>query len=278
MNYEAIKNAAMYLNERYDNQPKIGLILGSGLGVLAEEIEQPTKIPYNEIPDFPVSTVEGHAGQLVFGTINGVEVVAMQGRFHYYEGYSFDKVTFPVRVMKELGVEKLIVTNAAGGVNESFTPGDLMIIEDHINNMGSNPLIGPNDSKLGVRFPDMSEAYSKELREVAKKIASELSIPVQAGVYVGNTGPTYETPAEIRMFRTLGGDAVGMSTVPEVIVARHAGMEVLGISCISNMAAGILDQPLNHEEVIETTEKVKSHFLRYVKELVKQLGNESIQI
>lgn len=267
-----INNSASFLKKKYKKTPKIGLILGSGLGVLADEILEPTKIPYNEIPDFPVSTVEGHAGQLVFGTLEGVEVVAMQGRFHYYEGYSFDKVTFPVSVMKELGVEILIVTNAAGGVNESFHPGDLMLITDHINNMGSNPLIGPNDSRLGVRFPDMSEAYSRDLREKAQQVANGLGLTLQEGVYVGNTGPTYETPAEVRMLRVMGGDAVGMSTVPEVIVARHANLKILGISCISNMAAGILDQPLNHEEVIETTEKVKHDFLRLVKAVVKEIG------
>jgi purine-nucleoside phosphorylase len=272
MDFAKIQTAAQFLKGKYEKTPKIGLILGSGLGVLADEIEQPVKIAYNDIPDFPVSTVEGHAGQLVFGRIHEIEVVAMQGRFHFYEGYSFDKVTFPVRVMKELGVEILIVTNAAGGVNESFSPGDLMIITDHINNMGTNPLIGPNDSRLGVRFPDMSEAYNKELRVLAKQISEQLNISTQEGVYVGNTGPTYETPAEVRMIRTLGGDAVGMSTVPEVIVARHAGMKVMGISCISNMAAGILDQPLNHEEVIETTERVKANFLGFVKELIKQFG------
>jgi purine-nucleoside phosphorylase len=182
------------------------------------------------------------------------------------------KVTFPVRVMKDLGVEILIVTNAAGGVNESFTPGDLMIISDHINFMGSNPLIGPNDSRLGVRFPDMSEAYSKDLRATAKDIANRFNIDIKEGVYFGFTGPVYETPAEIRMVRTLGGDAVGMSTVPEVIVARHSGLKVLGISCITNMAAGILDQPLSHDEVIETTEKVKENFLLYIKEIVKLIG------
>jgi len=267
-----IKNAASFLKGKYEKTPKIGLILGSGLGVLAEEITNSTKIPYHHIPDFPVSTVEGHAGQLVFGQLEGVEVVAMQGRFHYYEGYSFEKVTFPVRVMKELGVEMLIVTNAAGGVNEDFQPGDLMLITDHINNMGSNPLIGPNDSSLGVRFPDMSEAYSKDLRSKAKQVAKSLNLSLQEGVYVGNTGPTYETPAEIRMLRAFGGDAVGMSTVPEVIVARHGNLKVLGISCISNMAAGILDQPLNHEEVIETTEKVKNDFLRLVKAVVQEIG------
>jgi len=272
MKLEQIQGAADFLKEKYSNKPRIGLILGSGLGVLADEIEDPVKIPYNEIPDFPVSTVEGHAGQLVFGTLSGVEVVAMQGRFHFYEGYSFDKVTFPVRVMKELGIEILIVTNAAGGVNQSFEAGDLMLISDHINNMGSNPLIGTNDARLGARFPDMSEAYSKELRVLAKTVASRINVKVKEGVYVGNTGPVYETPAEVRMIRVLGGDAVGMSTVPEVIVARHSGIKVLGISCISNMASGILDQPLTHDEVIETTERVKSDFLLYVKELVLSIA------
>ncbi|WP_026563993.1 purine-nucleoside phosphorylase [Bacillus sp. UNC41MFS5] len=272
MNIEKIQNASSFLKQKYANTPKIGLILGSGLGVLADEIENPVKIPYNEIPDFPISTVEGHAGQLVFGLLSGVEVVAMQGRFHFYEGYSMEKVTFPVRVMKELGVDMLIVTNAAGGVNESFSAGDLMIISDHINNMGTNPLIGPNDSKLGVRFPDMSEAYTKDLRVAAREIASRLNINVKEGVYFGNPGPVYETPAEIRMVRAMGGDAVGMSTVPEVIVARHSGMKVLGISCISNMAAGILDQPLTHDEVIETTERVKADFLQYIKEIVKTIA------
>lgn len=269
-----IQTAVSYIREKLAKQPRIGLILGSGLGVLAEDISEPVKIPYNEIPGFPVSTVEGHAGQLVCGQLSGVEVIAMQGRFHYYEGYSMEKVTFPVRVMKELGIDKLIVTNAAGGVNESFTPGDLMIITDHINNMGTNPLIGPNDAKYGVRFPDMSSAYSKELRKIAKEAAGKLAIDVKEGVYVGNPGPVYETPAEVRMVRVMGGDAVGMSTVPEVIVATHAGIEVLGISCISNMAAGILDQPLSHDEVIETTEKVKSSFLSLVNEIVISFGKK----
>jgi purine-nucleoside phosphorylase len=273
MEFEKITNAVTFLKTKYKQKPKLGLILGSGLGVLADEIKNPVKIPYGEIPDFPISTVEGHAGQLVFGLLEGVEVVAMQGRFHYYEGYSFDKVTFPVRVMNGLGVETLIVTNAAGGINENFSPGDLMLISDHINNMGSNPLIGPNDNRLGARFPDMSEAYSKELREIAKEKAQQLNLNIKEGVYVAFTGPTYETPAEIRAFRILGADAVGMSTVPEVIVARHSGVKVLGISCITNMAAGILDQPLSHEEVIETTERVKANFLLYVKELVKTIVN-----
>ncbi len=267
-----MNNTVAYLREKLSFQPEIGLILGSGLGVLADEIENPLRIPYNEIPDFPVSTVEGHEGELVIGTLKGKNVITMKGRFHFYEGYSLEKVTFPVRVMKELGVKSLIVTNAAGGVNESFTPGDLMIINDHINNTGTNPLIGPNDPKQGVRFPDMSTAYSKRYIELAKSVAGKINIPLQEGVYVGNTGPSYETPAEIRMLRTIGGDAVGMSTVPEVIVARHSDIEVLGISCISNMAAGILDQPLTHDEVMETTEKVKANFLTFVKEIVKEMN------
>jgi purine-nucleoside phosphorylase len=275
MNYENIKEAASYLTSKYEDTPKIGLILGSGLGVLADEIENPVKISYQEIPNFPVSTVEGHAGQLVFGTLKGAKVVAMQGRFHFYEGYSLDKVTSPVRVMKELGVENLIVTNAAGGINESFEAGDLMLITDHINNMGTNPLIGPNDSNIGVRFPDMSESYDGKLRDMAKNSAQELNIKLREGVYVGNTGPSYETPAEVRALRILGGDAVGMSTVPEVIVAKHAGLHVLGISCISNMAAGILDQPLSHDEVIETTEKVRVNFLNLVKSIVLKIHSSN---
>ncbi|MGG3891814.1 purine-nucleoside phosphorylase [Metabacillus fastidiosus] len=266
-----IQETVSYLLSKYKITPKIGLILGSGLGVLADEIENAVKVPYDQIPNFPVSTVEGHAGQLVFGKLMGADVVAMQGRFHFYEGYSMEKVTFPIRVMKELGVEILIVTNAAGGINESFEPGDLMIITDHINNMGTNPLIGPNDAKLGVRFPDLSQSYNKELRKIAKEASAELNINIQEGVYVANTGPTYETPAEIRALRILGGDAVGMSSVPEVIVARHSNIKVLGISCISNMAAGILDQPLSHDEVIETTEKVRENFLNLVKRTVEKI-------
>lgn len=269
---EKIQAAANYIKEKSTTTPKIGLILGSGLGVLADEIENPIVISYDKIPGFPVSTVEGHKGQLVIGTLNGVNVVAMQGRFHFYEGYSMDKVTFPVRVMKAIGTEKLIVTNAAGGIEPTLEPGNLMLITDHINNFGTNPLIGPNEKDLGVRFPDMSQAYSHSLRTVAHSVADDLELDLKEGVYVGNTGPSYETPAEVKMLRTLGGDAVGMSTVPEVIVARHINLEVLGISCISNMAAGILDQPLSHDEVIETTERVKNNFLSFVKEIVKRLG------
>ncbi|GAA0481580.1 purine nucleoside phosphorylase I, inosine and guanosine-specific [Salinibacillus aidingensis] len=267
-----MKEAAAFItNKITGKQPDTGLILGSGLGVLADEIEDPIVINYKDIPHFPQSTVAGHKGQLVIGTLEGKEVIAMQGRFHYYEGYAMEQVTFPVRVMKELGVEKLLVTNAAGGINESFQPGDLMLIQDHINMMGDNPLIGPNADEMGPRFPDMSQAYDHDLIKLAEGCADKLHLNIQKGVYVGNTGPSYETGAEIRMLRTLGGDAVGMSTVPEVIVANHAGLKVLGISCISNMAAGILDQPLSHQEVIETTEKVKQDFLSFVKEIVRSL-------
>ncbi|RXT13831.1 purine-nucleoside phosphorylase [Ammoniphilus sp. CFH 90114] len=268
---EQIQETKEYILAQLHEAPEIGLILGSGLGVLADEIENPIAIPYHEIPHFPTSTVEGHKGQLVIGQLNGKLVVAMQGRFHYYEGYSLDTVTFPVRVMAAIGVQKILVTNAAGGINTSFEPGELMLIEDHINMTGRNPLIGPHDSRLGVRFPDMSEAYSKELVQLAEQVAKEQGIEVKKGIYAGLTGPSYETPAEIRMLRMLGADAVGMSTVPEVIVARHSGMKVLGISCISNMAAGILPQPLTHEEVMETAEKAKEKFLGLVKGIVKEL-------
>ncbi|RKL67661.1 purine-nucleoside phosphorylase [Salipaludibacillus neizhouensis] len=271
-NSEMIKEAREYIEKKLVSKPSIGLILGSGLGVLAEEIESPIHIPYQEIPGFPTSTVTGHKGQLVIGELQGKTVVAMQGRFHYYEGYSMDLVTLPVRVMKAIGVEQLIVTNAAGGINETFEPGNLMIIKDHLNMFGDNPLIGSNNDELGVRFPDMSQAYTAELVQFAHQVAKDMNFKVQEGIYVGNTGPTYETPAEIHMLRTLGGDAVGMSTVPEVIVARHSDMKVLGISCISNMAAGILDQPLTHDEVMETTEQVKADFLSYVKQIVLNMA------
>ncbi|KFL16801.1 purine nucleoside phosphorylase [Geobacillus stearothermophilus] len=275
MDRHMIEKAADVLRQRMPAPPAIGLILGSGLGVLADEIEEAVRIPYEDIPGFPVSTVEGHAGRLVCGRLGGAAVVAMQGRFHYYEGYSLREVTFPVRVMKALGVRQLIVTNAAGGVNEQFRPGDLMIISDHINLLGTNPLIGPNDPELGPRFPDLTEAYSRRLRQLAKEAAAKLGLRVQEGVYVANKGPSYETPAEIRMIRTLGGDAVGMSTVPEVIVARHGGMEVLGISCISNMAAGMSDAPLHHDEVVETAERVKTDFLRFIKAIVAEMAKSN---
>jgi purine-nucleoside phosphorylase len=268
---QGYQEAAQYVQSKIKATPEIGLILGSGLGILAEEITNPIKIPYHEIPGFPESTVEGHAGQLVIGDLEGKQVIAMQGRFHFYEGYSLDLVTLPVRMMKRLGVKNVVVTNAAGGINTDFAAGDLMIIEDQINFMFKNPLTGPNDSELGVRFPDMSQAYSAELQDKAFQVAKEQGIELQRGVYVSVTGPSYETPAEIRMLRKLGADAVGMSTVPEVIVAVHSGMKVLGMSCITNMAAGILDQPLSHDEVMETAELVKSNFLSLVKGIVKEI-------
>ncbi len=268
---ERINDAAEYLKERLSEKPKVGLILGSGLGVLADEIQEPITISYRDIPFFPQSTVHGHAGELVCGFLMGKYVMAMKGRFHYYEGYSMETVTFPVRVMKALGVEVILVTNAAGGVNKDFSPGDLMIIEDHLSFTFDNPLVGKNFEELGPRFPDMSNAYDKELVAIAQEVAREAVIDVRKGVYACMTGPVYETPAEIRMLQYLGADAVGMSTVPEVMVAKHSGLKVLGISCISNMAAGILPQPLNHEEVIETTQRIKKYFIAYVKSILNRL-------
>lgn len=256
-----IDEAQSYIANKITLKPELGLILGSGLGILAELIEDAIVIPYANIPHFPVSTVFGHAGELVIGRVKGKTVVMMKGRFHMYEGYSAEAVSFPVRVMKALGVHTLIVTNAAGGVNTSYEVGDLMLIRDHINFTSRNPLIGSNEDQLGARFPDLSEAYNRKLRKAAIDVASQQQITLREGVYIGLLGPSYETPAEIRMLRMLGADAVGMSTVSEVIVARHAGIEVLGFSCISNMASGILDQPLSHEEVMETTERVKQKFL-----------------
>lgn len=266
-----MEEAAADIRQRARTVPQIGLVLGSGLGVLAEEVQDAVKVPYGEIAHFPVSTVEGHAGQFVFGRFADKEVAVMQGRFHYYEGYSLEQVTFPVRVMKKLGIDTIVVTNAAGGINPDWEPGDLMLIRDHINLTGQNPLIGPNEAELGPRFPDMSDAYNRELRETAKRVAERVGIRLREGVYVGLAGPSYETPAEIRMLRMLGGDAVGMSTVPEVIAAKHMGMKVLGISCISNMAAGILDRPLSHDEVMETAERVKAAFGGLVREIVREL-------
>lgn len=267
-----IKEAADYISAQTKITPKVGLILGSGLGVLADHLQDAVSIAYRDIPYFPVSTVEGHAGELMIGSLNGTAVVLMKGRFHMYEGYGPEMTAFPVRVMKELGVSALLVTNAAGGINTSFHPGDLMLISDHLNMTGTNPLIGPNDAALGARFPDMSQAYSRRLGELARTAAKQQGIAVQEGVYAGLLGPSYETPAEIRMLRTLGGDAVGMSTVSEVIVASHAGLEVLGISCISNMAAGILDQPLSHDEVMETTDRVREQFLNLVLAIIPDMA------
>ncbi|MGE7932513.1 purine-nucleoside phosphorylase [Viridibacillus arvi] len=260
-----------FIMNKTDYRPTIGLILGSGLGTLADEIENPFKIPYSEIPNFAKSGAIGHANELVIGELKGKTVVAMKGRFHYYEGFTLDEVTFPVRVMKALGVEELIITNACGAVNTSFNPGDLMLITDHINLVSTNPLIGPNNDELGTRFPDVSEVYNRNLRNIASKVATEQNIALQEGVYAWWSGPAYETPAEIRMIRTLGADAVGMSTVPEAIVAIHGNMKVLGISCLTNMACGILDQPLNHDEVIEVASRVRTQFVDLIKGVLEEM-------
>jgi purine-nucleoside phosphorylase len=267
-----ISEATDFIKTKTKRQPTVGMILGSGLGGLADELDHAVVIPYSEIPHFAKSEAVGHANELVIGEMEGKVVVAMKGRFHYYEGYTLDEVTFPVRVMKALGVESVLITNACGAVNTSFKPGDLMLITDHINLVANNPLIGPNDPALGTRFPDLSQVYHPELRQLALEIGKEQGIELQQGVYAWWTGPAYETPAEIRMIRTLGADAVGMSTVPEAIVATHAKLGVLGISCLTNMACGILDQPLNHSEVIEVANLVKEKFIRLVKGVLREMA------
>lgn len=273
--YTFAQEAAEWVKERIrhtgERMPEIGLILGSGLGGLADSAENAVTMPYENIPHFPVSTIAGHAGELVYGSLESTPVLLMKGRFHMYEGYDAATVAFPVRVMKLLGIKTLLITNAAGGIQPTFQPGELMLIEDHLNLTGRNPLVGPNDERLGTRFPDMSEAYSKRLRNIAEETAAELNISLRKGVYAGLLGPSYETPAEIRYLRQIGADAVGMSTVMEVIAARHVGIEVLGISCISNLAAGILAQPLSHEEVMETTNRVKQSFQLLVRQLIPKI-------
>jgi purine-nucleoside phosphorylase len=263
-----ISEAREYIINKDNSAIDTAIILGSGLGGIVNDIENKKVIKYSEIPGFPQSTVKGHAGEMIIGDLCGKRVLAMNGRFHYYEGYDMQTVTFPVRVIKALGVKNIIVTNAAGGMNPAFEPGDLMIITDHINMMGNNPLIGQNYEELGPRFPDMSSAYNKELREIALKAAEKLNIKVQQGVYCPVSGPTYETPAELNMLRLIGGDAVGMSTVPEVIVANHMSMKVLGISCITDMAIADTLEPLDHLRVVETANKAMAKFISLVKEIV----------
>ena len=257
---QRISDAAQYIKARITEAPSIGLILGSGLGDFADGLENRVVIPFAEIPDFPQPTVEGHAGAFVIGSCQGKTVVALQGRIHYYEGHPQQVITIPVRVMALLGVKQIVLTNACGGVNLNFAPGDLMLISDHINYSGSNPLIGQNLDQFGPRFPDLSNVYTKELRTKIMKVAEKSGIALRQGVYVMYSGPNYETPAEIRMFRMMGADAVGMSTVPEAIVAAHCGMDVVGISCITNMVAGVLPQKLNHQEVVETAALVHDKF------------------
>lgn len=269
--YNQIIESAEYIQSKTSKKPRVGIILGSGLGELTNSVKNPFEIEYHEIPNFPVSTVEGHEGKLVFGEINGVEVVLMAGRFHYYEGYTMKQVTYPVYVMNQLGVEKLIVTNACGGINTDFNPGTLMIINDFINLFGTNPLIGINDERLGVRFPDMSEPYKIELMDMAKKVADEIGVEYKEGVYAGFMGPYYETAAEIKMIGRHGADAVGMSTVPETIVANYLGIDVLGISCITNMATGIQTVKHSHQRVVETAQRASVDLVRWVEKIIENM-------
>jgi purine-nucleoside phosphorylase len=273
--YSNIQETVAAVTARHPQRPLVGLILGSGLGSFADTLKARTVIPFAQLPHFPKERVAGHAGNLVLGEAEGVPVAVLQGRAHLYQGYSLSEVAYPARVLGCLGIRRLVVTNAAGGINLGFKPGDLMLITDHINMMGGNPLTGGNIDELGPRFPDMSEAYSCDLREAALRVASERGILLRQGVYVALSGPSYETPAEIRMFRTLGADAVGMSTVPEVIVTAHMGIPVLGISCITNMAAGILPQKLTHQEVMETTACVQEQFLSLLRGVVPALAAQA---
>jgi purine-nucleoside phosphorylase len=266
------ERAAKFIFSKTKLRPKIALVLGSGLGGFADELTEATRIPYEKIPGFARSTAIGHAGQLVIGKAEGVAVVAMQGRAHFYEGYSPKQVTFPMRVFSRMGIKAAILTNAAGGINTGYKQGALVVMRDHINLQGTNPLIGPNDERFGPRFPDMSKAYSQSYRKIAAEEARRLKMEIQEGVYAALSGPSYETPAEIRYLRTIGADLVGMSTVPEVIVARHMGIEVLGISCVTNMAAGILDQPINHEEVIETGARVRTQFVALLRAVIPRIA------
>ncbi|HUL33878.1 MAG TPA: purine-nucleoside phosphorylase [Candidatus Eisenbacteria bacterium] len=266
--------AARFIQKKAKLRPKIALVLGSGLGAFADEFANATRIPYAKIPHFPRSTAVGHAGQLVLGRVDGVEVVGMQGRVHLYEGYSAQDVAFPIRVFSRLGVKAVILTNAAGGINKAFTQGRLVVISDHINLQGANPLSGPNEDKFGPRFPDMTHAYDKRFRELALAAGEGLGIELGEGVYAALAGPSYETPAEIRYLRAIGTDLVGMSTVPEVLAARHSRMRALGISCVTNAAAGVLDQPLDHTEVLETAERVKGQFIVLLRAVIPQIAAE----
>ena len=269
--YSRAEHAARTIQARTSEQARIAVVLGSGLGGFAEEFEGAVHIDYQQIPGFVTSTAQGHAGSLVIGKVEGVPVLAMQGRVHYYEGYSLEEVTFPIRTFKLLGIETVILTNAAGGIDVQLSQGALMVISDHLNLMGVNPLRGANDERFGPRFPDMSEVYSRELQERVVEEARDLGITVRRGIYAALAGPSYETPAEIHMLRAFGADAVGMSTVPEAIVARHMGMNVLGISCITNMAAGISENPINHEEVIETGARVRSTFTQLLRRIIAKV-------
>ena len=269
MFYEEIQQAAAFIRQKVRCCPATGIILGSGLGEVADSLEHPVSISYADIPGFPVSSVAGHAARLVFGNVGGREVVAMQGRFHYYEGLTMREVAFPVYVLHELGVRNLIVTNACGGINAEYAPGDLMLIRDHLNLSGANPLIGPNEDALGPRFPDMTEVYDRSLADFARGTAKQLAVPLREGVYAFYPGPCYETAAEIQAYRALGADAVGMSTVPEATAARYLGMRVLGLSCITNLATGLARTKHSHEEVLEVAQRSGATFRRLVRELLE---------
>ncbi|HLZ43423.1 MAG TPA: purine-nucleoside phosphorylase [Candidatus Sulfotelmatobacter sp.] len=264
-------SAAQLILQRTPLRPKIGLVLGSGLGAFADSLTDATRVPYSDIPAFPQSTAIGHAGRLVIGHAGAVPVAAMQGRVHQYEGYSAHQVAFPIRVFGRMGIRAVVLTNAAGGINLGYSQGALVVLRDHINLQGTNPLVGPNDDRFGVRFPDMSQAYSRAYRQIAREEAAKLKIPLHEGVYAALLGPSYETPAEIEYLRRIGADLVGMSTVAEVIAARHMGLDVLAISCVTNMAAGILDQPLSHAEVMETGERVKTVFEALLRAVLPRL-------
>ena len=270
--FERAEAAAKFIHKKTKLRPKIALVLGSGLGAFADEFADAKKIPYKKIPHFPQSTAIGHAGQLVLGRVDGVEVAGMQGRVHLYEGYSPQQVVFPVRVFARMGVKAVILTNAAGGINLNYSAGALVAIRDHINLQGANPLIGPNDDRFGVRFPDMTRAYDPEFRKFVADAGKKLKMSLHEGVYLALSGPNYETPAEIHAFRTLGADLVGMSTVPEVLAARHAGIRVLGISCVTNMAAGVTGQALTAEEVFETGARVKNEFIALLKTVIPKVA------
>ncbi len=268
---EKIAATAEFIRGKIDFQPELGLILGSGLGELGDEVEDAVVISYEDIPGFLPSRVEGHAGQLVLGRLENRNVYLMQGRYHYYEGHPIQDIVFPVQVMQAVGCSTMLVTNASGAVNQGYSVGSLALIDDHINFLGNNPLIGVQAPDVGPQFVDMTYAYDPELKELARQAARSLKITLEEAVYVASMGPSYETPATVRMYRRLGGDLAGMSTVPEVVAANHCGLRVLGLSCITNMGAGILDQPLDHAEVIETTEKAKDKFKRLVRKLIPQL-------